>query len=243
MKRAQRHHLKENELQILARQARELLETRQRELTAGAVAVAVVALTAAGYVFWRGRVEARAHAMLADALVVEEARVAAAPAPPTGPASPALAFPTERARSEAALEKLKKAADAYPRTDAGIFARYQEAAVLMSLGRYPEAAGQYDAVIARDGNGIYGQMARLGRGEAYARAGRYEDAINAFKELAQRKEGPLPIDGVLMQLGRTYVEAGKGADARQTFTRLVEEYPESPFVSEARRELDDLKKT
>ena len=76
-----------------------------------------------------------------------------------------------------------------------------------------------------------------------AQAGQYDQAINAFKELAQRKDGVLPIDGILMQLGRAYVGAGKPADAQQTFNRLVEEFPTSPYITDARRELDDLKKT
>jgi outer membrane protein assembly factor BamD (BamD/ComL family) len=61
--------------------------------------------------------------------------------------------------------------------------------------------------------------------------------------MAQRKDGPLPIDGILMQLGRTYREAGKRADAQQTFNRIVQEFPESPFNQEAKRELDTLNKT
>src|SRR5204863_8936257 len=98
-------------------------------------------------------------------------------------------------------------------------------------------------VIKRSGAGVYGPMGRLGLAEAQARAGQYDTAINTFKELAQRKEGPLPVDGILMQLGRTYLDAGKRADAQQTFNRLVEEYPESPFTADAKRELDTLKKT
>ncbi len=45
-----------------------------------------------------------------------------------------------------------------------------------------------------------------------------------------------------MQLGRVYPDAGKRADAQQTFNRLVEEYPESPFSGDARKELENLKK-
>ena len=64
-----------------------------------------------------------------------------------------------------------------------------------------------------------------------------------FKELAQRKDGQLPVDGILMQLGRTYLEAGKRSDAQQTFNRLVEEFPDSPYNGDAKRELENLKKT
>jgi TolA-binding protein len=85
-------------------------------------------------------------------------------------------------------------------------------------------------------------MARLGLAEAQARAGQYDTAINTFKELTQRKDGPLPVDGILMQLGRTYLVAGKRADAQQTFNRIVDEYPESPFAGDARKEIETLKK-
>lgn len=45
-----------------------------------------------------------------------------------------------------------------------------------------------------------------------------------------------------MQLGRTYLQAGKPADVQQTFNRVVEEFPESPYSADAKRELDGLKK-
>jgi len=67
--------------------------------------------------------------------------------------------------------------------------------------------------------------------------------MGAFKDLAQRKDGPVPVDGVLIRLGRTYLDAGKSKEAEQTFNRLVDEFPNSPFSGDARRELDQLKKT
>ncbi len=141
------------------------------------------------------------------------------------------------------MTKLKVAADAYPSADAGIYARYQLAATYMTLGQAPQAAAEYQHVVDAAGTSIYGQMARLGLAEAQARAGQYDQAINAFKDLSLRKDGPLPVDGILMQLGRVYLDAGKRTEAQQTFNRLVEEFPESPFSGDARKALDDLKKT
>ncbi len=113
----------------------------------------------------------------------------------------------------------------------------------MVLGTPAQAATAYQQVIDKAGNRIVGQMARLGLAEAQSVQGQYDAAINTFKEMAQRKDGPLPIDGILMQLGRTYLVAGKRSDAQQTFNRLVEEFPDSPFNADAKRELENLKKT
>jgi len=241
MKRTERHHLKENELERIALQARETVEARRREITAAIIALVVVGAAAIGYFVWHDRTESRAHALLADALAVQQVRVGPPAAP--GTPNPTASFPTERDRAQAALAKFKLAADRYPSTDAGIYARYQVAVTEMTLGDPAAAAAAYQAVIQHGGGSIYTQMARLGLAEAQARSGQYDQAIDTFKELSQRKDGPLPVDGVLMQLGRTYLQAGKRTEAQQTFTRLVEEYPDSPFNADAKKELDGLKKT
>ena len=238
MKRAERHHLKENELQTIARDLRERFDTRRRETTSGLLLVTVVGIVAIGFFAWRERVQAQAATLLADAVAVKDARVG-----PPGTTEQGLRFNNERERAQAALTKFKAAADAYPTTDAGLYARFQEAGTWMTLGNPAQAAAAYQQVIDKAGNAIYGQTARLGLAEAQAAQGQYDQAINAFKELAQRKDGPLPIDGVLMQLGRTYLQASKRNDAQQTFNRLVEEFPDSPYAGDARTELDNLKKT
>jgi tetratricopeptide (TPR) repeat protein len=240
MKTKERHHLKENELGRLTRQARETVSTRRNETVTLIAIVAVIGVILIGYFGWRDRVQSKAHGLLAQAMAVQDARVG----PPPAPGTPAggLYFPTERERSQAALTKFKAAADAYPSTDAGIYARYQEGAISLALANTPGAVAAYEQVIKQSGDGFYGQMARLGLAEAQSRAGQYDAAITTFKDLAQRKDGPLPVDGILMQLGRTYLDAGKKADAQQTFNRIVEEYPESPFTGDARKEIESLKK-
>jgi predicted negative regulator of RcsB-dependent stress response len=243
MKRTERQHLKRNEVQDFTRQAREILETKPREVTAAAAAVVVIVALAIGYYAWNQHVQGQAHDMLAQALIIESARVA----PPVAPGGTAVvapgSYPNEQARAEAAIAKLKAVADMYPSTDAGLFARYQQAAILVGTGHAADAIPLYNDVITRAGDSFYGQVSRLGVAEAHARGGQFDQAINDFKELAQRKDGPLPIDGILMHLGRTYVEAGKKNDAQQTFNRIVEEFPNSPYSGEARQQVESLKKS
>ena len=101
----------------------------------------------------------------------------------------------------------------------------------------------YQQVVDQAGSSLYGEMSKLGLAEAQAQAGQYEPAINSLKELAQHKDGPLPVDGVLMRLARVYLDAGKPLDAEQTWNKLVAEYPESLYTAEVRRELAQLKKS
>src|SRR5215472_17236487 len=239
MKRTERRHLKQNEFEAVTLQALDLLGEKRREITTVVTVLAVVGIIFGAYWMWRQHVQDASHGLLAEAMIVQEARVGA-PAP--GTAASGLSFATEKERTEAAIAKFKAAADAYPSTDAGLFARYQEAALQLSLGNSADAIKTYQSVIDRAGDGLYGQMGRLGVAEAYARAGQYEQAITAFKELAQRKDTQLPVDGILLQLGRTYRDAGKASDAQQTFNRIVEEFPDSPFNADAKKELDALKK-
>ncbi len=241
MKRTERHHLKENELAQFANRAREAIDARRREVGVAAIAVIIVSIGVIGYFAWQSRVEGRAGALLADAVIVSDARVGPPPAPGTPATGPS--FPTDREKHVATAAKFKLVADQYPSSDAGLFARYREGATQMALGNTKEAAAAYQQVIDRAGSKLYGQMARLGLAETQAREGQYDSAINTYKGLADNKEGPLPVDGILMQLGRTYLEAGKATEAQQTFNRVVEEFPESPFSGDARKELDSLKKS
>jgi tetratricopeptide (TPR) repeat protein len=241
MKRTERRHLKENELASLARTARETFEGNRQRVQYALIAIVVILAGTLGYFAWRGSVQGRAGTMLAEADSVAGARVGPPPAP--GTPSTGLSFPTEREKLQAAVAKYKLVADQYPSTDAGTFARYRQAALEVAMGNAKEAVGLYQQVIDRAGDNLYGQMARLGQAEAQARSGQFENAIATFNALSQQKDGPLPVDGILLQLGQTYREAGKTTDAEAAFDRLIKEFPDSPFASDARRELDTLKKT
>ncbi|MBA3270869.1 MAG: tetratricopeptide repeat protein [Acidobacteria bacterium] len=248
MKTSERHHLKDNELALAIGQANQWRAKNQRTLIMTIAAVVLVAAAGIGYVTWRNGIDTKARALLAEAMVVQQARVTpvAPPADPSGNASPsspvqqAGTYPTEKARLEAALPKFIAAAESYPATDAGRTARYNAAAVQVGLGRFDEAVQHYDRVIA-DGSGLLQQMARLGKAEAQLRAAQYDAAIGSFKELSEKAAANLPKEALLLELARAYRLAGKHEDARKTLTQIVEQHADSPFATEAKTELDKIK--
>jgi TolA-binding protein len=128
-------------------------------------------------------------------------------------------------------------ANAYPSTPDGIAAAYQAAGALFGLGRLAEAEKAYQDVIARAGSSIYGPAARMGLAETLTTEGQYDRAIKEYTDLAAQRDGVLPVDGVLVQLARTYVKAGKTNEARATFKRVVDEFPNSNYVAEARQQM------
>lgn len=245
MKSTERHKLKENEFARSVARARDIMETRGRDVGLIAVAVVLVVALIAGYVWWRQSREAKASIALAVALTVYEAPVV--PVAPPAPGSPMPVpqpgtYQTEQAKLDAALPKFVAAADQFPNTDAGVAARYHAAGILASLGRYAEAEQRYQEVVDKAGREIYGRTARLGLADAQVAQGKFDPAIKLYQDLTTDSSSQLPIDGVLMQLGRVFAKAGKKDDAVRTFNRVVEEFPQSLYVADARRELEDVKK-
>lgn len=242
MQRTERHHLKENELAQIVAGASDAIGERRGPILGGIAAVVVIAIAVGAYMSWTGRAESQAHAKLAAALAIEEARIGP-PAAFGSQAPTGLSFVTQREKDQAALTKYKEVADEFPNSEAGIYARYRQASTYMALGVPNNAVEAYQDVINKGGTSHLAQMAKLGLAEAKAQTGAYDDAINTFRDLAQRKDGPLPIDGLLLRLGRIQLEAGKTSEAEQTFNRLVQEFPDSAFTADARKHLDGLKKS
>jgi TolA-binding protein len=245
MKSIERHKLKEDEFARSVAKARVAVESRKRDITMIVVAVVAVIAVLGGYTWWRQARGAKANTALASALAVYEMPVVPRPAPAPGSPMPVQqpgTFETERAKLEAALPRFMEAADAYPGTDAGIAARYHAASILASLGRHAEAEQRYQEVADRAGSGIYGRTAKLGLADAQVAQGKFDAAIAIYTDLSRDADSGLPIDGVLMQLGRAYAKAGKREDAARAFTRVVDEFPESMYAADARREMEEAKK-
>ena len=247
MKHNERQHLKDNELAIALGQAQHWAGSNSKTLITVVAAIVVVGVAVLGFMTWRNSTDNKARAMLAEAMVIEEARVMP-PAPPAGTTNDPNAiggqlpgtYPTEKAKLEAALPKFQAAANAYPGNEAGVTARYHAARALVALGRFDEAVKEYDQVIS-GASGLLQRSARLGKAEAQLRAAQYDPAIATIKQIVDQKDATLPADAVLMELARAYRLAGKTEDARKTLTQVVEQHADSQYATEAKAELEKLK--
>jgi TolA-binding protein len=246
MKRAERQHLKENELAETLLATGQALTERKGLIVRIFVALLVVGLIAGGINVWRRGDDTQAERLLAEAMVTFNAPVVpATPAsaqPGEVPAAATLgatgSYSTEAAKLNAAMPKLKAVADAYPDTPAGVTASYHYASSLAATGKPADAIAVYDDVLRRAGAGsLYGRMARMGKADAQRLAGQFDAAITTWNELASSPDQELPKDAILMELGKTYQAGGRADEARKTFTQLVDEHPTSPYVADARAAL------
>jgi len=249
MKTKHRRELKENAVAQLVVATREFFQQNGQQITMAVIAIIVVVAGVFGFLSYRNRQQSQGQDLLAQAMVVLNTAVVPVTAtsnPGDAPAAASIGakgtFSTEAQKLNAAVPKLKVAADAYPDTQAGIQARYHLATSLAALGQQKDAIAQFDEVVKRArGDSLYGRMAQLGKADAQAAAGEVDAAIATWKELAAKKDANLPEDAILMQLGRAYQAKGNTDEARKTFTDIVDNHPDSPYAGDARKELESLK--
>ena len=245
MNKAEREQLKHNEAADALVAAGSLLSEHGRTLVLGTVAVLLLVGAVFGYRAFKTRTEERAQTQLATAVDILNAPVAPAPAAGSAPAPVAEGtYPTEAARAEAALKELLSTADAYARTDAGLRARYYAASLYAETNRPQEAAAAYEQVRAQAGaSTLLGRMASLGLASMQVRQKQFDPAIKLLQDLAARRDGPLPVDAVLVQLAEAYQQAGRAAEASQTLQRVIDEFPQSPYAADARQRVEALQAT
>ncbi len=224
-----------------------VFEKRKREIAILASLVILFAIGGGIYVSYQRAEQAKGTDLLADALTTASAPVIPPPPPPdpSDPTSisPAEAFQpgsftSENRRAEAALEKFMLTAETYPESLAGITASYHAASLLVDFGRRDEAELQYQRVVDVAGASIYGRMARLGLAETKMYSGNVEAAIQLFEEEVTSVDSQMPLDGLLMQLGRAYLLANRSMEAKESFARIVDEFPGSSYGLVAQAELD-----
>jgi TolA-binding protein len=246
MKSIERHKLKENDLARTVSHAREVLDTRKRDITIALVALIVAIAAVGGYVWWRQTRDAGANELLASAIAVYDSPIVPLAAPAPGSPAPLPqpgTFTTEQEKLQAALPKFREAADRYPNSGPGLVARFHLAGILAAMGQYAEAEQKFQQVVNQGSTTIYAQTARLGLAETQIAQRKFDSAIAIYTELSRNSSSQIPVDSVLMQLGRAYALAGRKQEAARTFDRIVQEFPTSVYLADARRELEAARKS
>ncbi len=102
-----------------------------------------------------------------------------------------LSFPTEEARSTAALAKFTAVADKYPHTNPGRLARYYQALELEDLERHNQALEELRK-LSVGGDKELAAMAQYQMANIFARTGKTDEAIKTYRALADQRSVFVP---------------------------------------------------
>jgi TolA-binding protein len=232
MDRQQRRNLKHDkfvdEIGSLSTRARE----NQRVLimiTAGAVLIAILAY---GIYFYRSNREQKAQDALGKAIeTIESPLLPAAGAQPV----PGAKFKTEAEKTAAAEKQFKDVESTYGGSDAADVASLYLARLAAGRGdlasartRMQKFIGDHPKSVLVSGVRYSLYRLRIDNGEAPQVAQEVQAEIS-------KSEPDLPPDSLLALLAHAWDVQGNSEKTRETFRRIVTEFPESPYAIEAQR--------
>jgi tetratricopeptide (TPR) repeat protein len=228
MARITRRQLKRNELAESFGRTVDYVSHHRRGATEAIAAAVAVLLLAAGFFLFRGWRERSAGRELSEALAILEAPLASDPAAATA----ARTFPSAADREREASRHLDAAAKKGG-TEAGRAARV----IVAVRSEKPAEAVNVLTKVARDAQMDVAAAAEIGAARLLAASGKTTEAIDRLKRGIESPQSAAPKDALLFVLAETYEKAGAAADARATYQRLVNDYPNSPYRTEARTKL------
>jgi len=109
---------------------------------------------------------------------------------------------------------------------------YEEALTNYYNKNYNEAISLFELLLQQYPKHTLASNCQFWIGQSHFAAERYEAAIAEFYKVLNYKRS-LKKDDALLVLGKAYLKTGAGNRAKESFSRLISDYPTSEFVSEA----------
>ena len=237
MKRETKEDLKQDEVRSIFEHGVEWLVKHRDEARIGGVVVIVLAAGIGALSYFQSNRAKEATGALEQAMSTWAAPVAAvAPGAekPTG-----LTFGTSEAKYKASLQEFEGVERRFGSRLEGRRAAYYVALCQVELGMHAEAEKGLVALKSQRA-GLESDLAQLALAGLYRKMGQTEKAIELFRQISTDPQARVPRDAALAGLAATFEDAKKPAEALASYKQLVEEYPSSPYASDARRRSEYL---
>ncbi len=141
---------------------------------------------------------------------------------------------------DAAQAEFQQVVESYGRSDQADMARLYLARIALSRGQADEARSAFVELSQKRGNDVIGRLATLDLINLRLASGQVAEVAGELEAMIVGQNGGLPRDAALYKLGEVFVTSGEPDRARIYFERLVEEFPESPYLMNARLKLSEL---
>jgi len=199
------------------------------------IVILVVALGYGGWRFYIDRQTVEASTAFDAGMKAYQGRIAPAP-DPNEPNEPVYA--DEPTRVQDALQKFNKVADKYPSTNPGKLARYYTALCLEDLERHNQALEELKKISGISDKEL-AAMAQYQMATIYARTGKTDGAIKAYRALAEKQSALVPKPLVLLELAGL-LRNSNPKEAVTIYQQIKKDFPDTPIADQADRGLDTL---
>lgn len=231
-----RKELKQDKIRESIEHGAEAVYSHSQVAAAAVGAVLLVVLAYGGWKFYTDRQTLQASAGLDDAMKIYNApiRTAGQPAEPGE-----LTYTDSQKRSQDAYPKFAAVADRYPKTNPGRLARYYEALTLLDLEKQNQSIEELKKLVGGSDKEL-SAMAQYQLATLYARTGKNDEAIKAYRAVAGSKSALVPRPLALLELA-DLLRQSNPTEATALYQQLKKDYPTNQAVSErADRGLDLL---
>jgi predicted negative regulator of RcsB-dependent stress response len=141
---------------------------------------------------------------------------------------------------EAAEAEFQQVIDSYGRSEQADMARLYLARIALSRGQTDDARSILVDLAERHGDDVVGRLANLDLINLRIASGQGSEVATELEAMVVGQSAGLPRDAALYRLGELLTDEGEFERARTYLEMLVEEFPESPFITGARQRLLEL---
>jgi len=231
-----RKELKQDKIGESIRHGAEAVYSHSQVAAAAVAAVLVVVLVYGGWKFYNDRRTLQASAGLDEAMKIYNAPLRTGNAPVE---AGEITYADSQKRSQDASQKFAAVADKYPGTNPGKLARYYQALTLLDLDKQNQSIEELKKLLGGSDKEL-SAMAQYQLATVYARTGKTEDAIKAYRAAADSKSALVPRPLVLLELA-DLLRQSNPTEAASLYQQLKKDYPANSAISDrADRGLDAL---
>jgi hypothetical protein len=237
LKKELKEQIKQDEFASGLERAFDWAQRHAEALRIGGGVALVVLAALGGLAYFQAQRAREADRAFRDALASFEASVGAAESSATPGAT--AAFPSREEKYKTAAAALEGVERRYGSAAVGGRAKYFAALSRLELKQYAEAERVLREVSSR-GAGLEPELARFALADLARRKGETDKAVEAYRGLATNPSAGLPRDYALFCAAATLDDARRYGEARAAYRRLIEEFPASVFVGQARSRAEYL---
>ncbi len=186
-----------------------------------------------GAVAWRASSRYAANDALAVAMKAWSGQIDPATPKPNDPDQPT--FASEDARRARAKELFETLVKEHAGTTAGDTGKLYLAAIAVEQGQAEAARSLWQDYVKAHPHDMLAASVQMNLLRLDRTQGKAEQVVTELRRLLADSDRTIPQDSLLYELAKTLEQQGKQDEAKKAWQRIADEFPRSPYASEAQR--------